>query len=464
MRNWSEWGRILIANLVCLSIGLLGAELPVDPALKRVLPWLDLIHGDSSQREKAMLEIASQWERDSPTMAIETIRFLGAGPERRALYQLLREKTGFEEAVSWQDWLRWQWAQTPSDSKTSLRLKSEIHASIDARFRRYFESGLAHEIRYDEIVWGGVKQNGIPPLRDPLMIKASEASYLEGDNVVFGIVVNGTPYAYPKRILAWHEMFLATLEGVSLAGVYCTLCGSVILYETNFEGTDFQLGTSGFLYRSNKLMFDEATHSLWSTLKGEPVLGQLVGKGIQLKQRSVVTTSWKLWKERYPETLVLSEVTGHRRDYSEGAAYRDYFATDRLMFPVPFDDQRLRNKSEVLGLRLGPDQSPLAISIESLNPMNFFEGRFGGVSIIVLRDQWGIIRVYQVESLLGYGDWDGGGRYIDSKGQSWRLEEDGLLGKGGKRLPRLPSHRAFWFGWHAAYPETELISSRDEGP
>ena len=72
-------------------------------------------------------------------------------------------------------------------------------------------------------------------------------------------------------------MFVDTVGGVDVAGVYCTLCGTVILYDTEFEGTKHELGTSGFLHGSNKLMYDKATQSLWNTLKGEPVLGPLVG-------------------------------------------------------------------------------------------------------------------------------------------------------------------------------------------
>jgi hypothetical protein len=161
-------------------------------------------------------------------------------------------------------------------------------------------------------------------------------------------------------------MFVSTLEGVPLAGVYCTLCGAVVLYETEQNGKNYQLGTSGFLYRSNKLMFDEGTHSLWSTLEGKPVVGSLVSAGIQLKRRNVVTSSWGDWRERFPATQVLSLETGHRRDYSEGAAYRDYFSSDRLMFPVPFDDQRLKNKAEVLALLLGKQRKPVSISVEYL--------------------------------------------------------------------------------------------------
>ena len=32
-----------------------------------------------------------------------------------------------------------------------------------------------------------------------------------------------------------------------------------------------------------------------------------------------------------------------------------------------------------------------------------------------------------------------------------------LAGPGGAVLRRLPAHRAFWFGWYAAYPATRLV-------
>ena len=51
--------------------------------------------------------------------------------------------------------------------------------------------------------------------------------------VVFGIAINGDERAYPKRILAWHEMFKDTIGGEHFTGVYCTLCGSMILYRSD---------------------------------------------------------------------------------------------------------------------------------------------------------------------------------------------------------------------------------------
>ena len=191
------------------------------------------------------------------------------------------------------------------------------------------------------------------------MIPAAEADYLEDGNIIFGIALDGDVRAYPKRILAWHEMFKDSIAGEHYTGVYCTLCGSMILYRSAFGGVHHELGTSGFLYRSNKLMYDHATMSLWSTLTGEPAVGPLVGQGIELEPRFVVTTTWGEWRRRHPGTLVLSLDTGYQRDYGEGVAYRDYFATDRLMFGVPKLDSRLRNKDEVLGAPLsgGPGRA-----------------------------------------------------------------------------------------------------------
>ena len=80
------------------------------------------------------------------------------------------------------------------------------------------------------------------------------------------------------------------------------------------------LGTSGFLYRSNKLMYDQDTQSLWNTIWGQPVVGPLVDRGIVLERLSVVTTTWGEWRRRHPDTKVLSLNTGYDRDYTEGAA------------------------------------------------------------------------------------------------------------------------------------------------
>ena len=170
-----------------------------------------------------------------------------------------------------------------------------------------------------------------------------------------------------------------------------------------------------------------------------------------------MTSTWGEWKKRHPGTSVLSLDTGHLRDYSEGAAYRDYFASDRLMFGVPKLDARLPNKAEVLALRsAGKPADQLAIAAEFLAANRVYHDRIGSQAFVVLTDPSGANRVYESVNLR-FESWDGDSAARDRAGQLWRVSEDKLSGPGGASLRRLPAHRAFWFGWYAAYPATRLV-------
>lgn len=372
--------------------------------------------------------------------------------------RLLASKTRKPYGFNFNKWYEFLWNKKEKLAPYYASFKSLIHQRIDNRFTTYFEGRQdQREIRLDEIRWGGVIQDGIPPLRNPKMLKASEANYLADTDIVFGIEVNGDVRAYPKRILAWHEMFTDTVGDIDVAGVYCTLCGTVILYETKLDGVKYDIGTSGFLYRSNKLMYDQKTQSLWSTLDGKPVVGDLVGKGIQLQYRSVVTTTWGKWKELHPDTKVLSLDTGHRRNYDEGNAYKNYFATDDLMFNVPKRDKSLKNKQSILALKDEPRTTfKLAIDTDYLKKHPVYNDELDGESFVVLTDKSGANRVFftngiKFKSLLTDVI------VKDENGGLWTVKENELVNHDGGKLKRWSSFNAFWFGWKAAYPDTKLI-------
>ena len=417
-----------------------------------------LRQSDPQAGDEAIQVITNNWHAGLIPMALETVSFAWTNPHRPALVELIGQESG-AEIHGTRKWYNWLWNNTKFTADDTYHdFKSQLYRTIDPRFEKYFKDReKLTRIRLDEVQWGGVRQDGIPPLRNPEMITAKKASYLDDDNIVFGIEINGDVRAYPKRILAWHEMFTDTIGGVDIAGVYCTLCGTVIPFKTTFKGKKYTLGTSGFLYRSNKLMYDKDTQTLWSTTRGTPVLGPLVDQGIQLEYESVVTTTWGEWKKRHPNTTVLSLNTGHRRDYGEGVAYNDYFGTDALMFRTPFNDTRLKNKQEILALRFpaAPNQQ-LAIDTSFLNKNPLYENRIGAQKFIVLTDKSGANRVYDPKSVK-LTNYDGGEIAVDSNGVEWSVKESNLVATNGTKLPRLPYHRAFWFGWRAAFPETTLI-------
>ncbi len=380
---------------------------------------------------------------------------------RARLIRLLEKQTGQRFGDDLRRWRKWIWGRPYEPHPDLLFFKAALYANVDPRLASFFAPGSRALIRLDEIDWGGVPVNGIPPLEHPKHLRAAEAGYLKDGHVVFGVALNGEARAYPKRILAWHEMALDRVGGTELAIVYCTLCGTVIPYGAEVGGQLRRFGTSGLLYRSNKLMFDHESSSLWSTVEGRPVVGPLVGSGLELFAYPVVTTSWGEWRAAHPETTVLSLDTGFARDYSEGAAYRDYFSSDALMFEVPRSDNRLKNKAEVLTLLLGaPGESerrPLALSAEFLKKHPLHHLSFAGHEIVVVTSPGGANRVYATSAVrfLSQGR---DGLLEDAQGARWRAGEDAIESEAdGRRLPRVPARRAFWFGWFAQFPETELI-------
>ena len=461
-------GRPAVATWILLSAtALLGLWLTATsaraqepkPKPKRALPaeeMVELLLAEPGTQRKTLRRVHATWQPGYAVMLVELMGLSRDAALREQLVASLEQHTGQSFGRDLKAWYDWIWQQPSTPHPQYAEFKNRFYRLIDPHFGRYFTDSPTPLIRLDEVRWGGVHQDGIPPLRSPKMLRAEEALYLADDHIVFGLEIGGEARAYPKRILAWHEMFTDTIAGVPVAGVYCTLCGTVLIYETQQGDTLYEMGTSGFLYRSNKLMYDRATQSLWNTLWGRPVIGPLVGQGIELARRSVVTTTWGEWRRRHPQTTVLSLDTGHRRDYGEGVAYREYFATDELMFTVPELDNHLANKAEVLTFPPIDGGLPLAISSQFLRQHPVHHATHGGVELVILTDRSGAHRVYRTSG-QHFASWDQDHTAVDASGTVWTLSEAALQANDGRRLERWPAQNAFWFGWYAAYPSTRLV-------
>ena len=302
------------------------------------------------------------------------------------------------------------------------------------------------DIRFEEVTWGGVRRDGIPSLDQPKLVQAPQAAYLRDQDLVFGVEINGDFRAYPLRIMGWHEMFNDVIGGVPVALAYCTLCGSGILFETKLGGRSepFILSTSGFLYRSNKLMYDRQTESLWNQFTGKPVSGSLRGSGIELAQRPVVIEPWGTWRTRNPNTKVLALDTGFDRDYGPGVVYRDYFASPDLMFPARVDQSRLRQKDYVFAIRQFGAAKAWALDLFSAKPV--VNDSIGATPVVLIGDQTGrTVRAYErgAHTFVLQDD----GRLI-ADGMIWTPREAALVSPTGARLPRVAGHIAYWFAWN----------------
>jgi len=411
---------------------------------------------DAERVEALVAPLAVMGDRGAIAPMIQLLYWLE--PEMHPpIAAALATLTGADHGESWFDWMVWQQDNPQNTPYGGFgALQAELFAGLDSRFARFLKPGMAHGIRLEEIVWGGVTVDGIPALDHPTVIPALAAEYLNADDRVFGVLLGGQARAYPLRIMAWHEMVNDTLGGVAISLAYCTLCGAGILFDGRVAGRDAPLtfGSSGLLWRSNKLMYDRQTDSLWNQFTGRPVSGALYGTPTALSVLPVVITSWAEWRAAHPQTTVLSQETGFVRDYGAGVAYRAYFASPALYFPAGVKDGRLGAKDLVFGVRVagGVKAWPLA--------------RFAGGA--VLHDPVGLIdvvlvgdegrqevRAYEAEGRRFAAA--GPGRLRDASGE-WQIEEAALRGPGGRTLPRLPGHVAYWFAWAGYFPETAPAS------
>ena len=485
----------VVAVVVTLCLAATARAQPVEAgAHPDVALFFQAVHDDADVADAALEQIAARWRNGYAAIVWDLLRFQrpprrpairvpslgvdppgpGAGarlesmqPEHpstrvwRRLMRFLEARTGQRFRGDIRRAHQWIWDQPYDPHPDYAFFKGLWYARIDPRFARFFPRRALSTIRLDEIDWGGVRVNGIPPLEYPIHLPAGQADYLDDDDVVFGMAAGGESRAYPKRILAWHEMALDRLGGVELTIVYCTLCGTVIPYESVVDGEHVRFGTSGLLYRSNKLMFDHGTRSLWNTFEGIPVVGALAASRRRLTRRPVVTTTWGEWRRMHPETTVLSLDTGHQRDYREGVAYRAYFATDDLMFDVPDRDDRLDNKDEVLVMLLEDARGrrwPLAVSAGFLERRRLHHEEHAGRRLLVVTSREGANRVYDPGSTR-FERLAGDLVVVDAEGGRWQVTEGALVHVSDpeRRAPRVAAQRAFWFGWYSQFPETRLV-------
>ena len=403
------------------------------------------------------------------------------------LMRFINREAVFEEAVltlneltgedfgttpaAWPAWFEWVGANLddyrPPDGYPQL--KRRFLASIHPGFEQFLQ-GYEDTSRIEpfEIEWGGVAPDGIPPLEFPPNIPADEAEYLESHERVFGVSINGEHRAYPLRIMNPHEMANDVLGGEPISLAYCTLCGAGIAYHGKFDGMETTFGTSGFLYRSNKIMYDRETFSLWNQETGQPVIGELADSGIQLNFFPTLLTTWGEWTDEHPDTTVLALDTGvyqpgrYFPEDNPNATYYEYFNTPGTMFPVWIRDDSLEAKDVVLGVNVGEAQKAYPVSV--LQVERVVNDTLGETNVVVLGSEISqAAKAYErgdQEFSRVEGDASTGVpmKLVDKNGQVWDVTEEALVNASdaSQTLPRIPTHSSFWFGWYAFYPETEL--------
>jgi len=388
----------------------------------------------------------------------------------------LESLSGQSFGDDWPAWIEWYGRTDLVPPPGFTGWKGTILSRIDPGFGDFLSDEHPTRLRVEEIQWGGVGIDGIPPLDQAPMIPAAEADYLLPNEPVFGLEINGDVRAYPLRIVDNHEMANDVVGGLPVSLAYCTLCGAAIAFDGRApNGDTYDFGTSGFLYRSNKLMYDRPTRTLWNQLTGEPVLGELAAdEDLRLNIFPIVLSAWEDWLAQHPDTLVLDRDTGlYPADFYEpGILYGDYFQSGETMFPVWQRSELLADKDFVYTLYL--NGVPKAYDVRRLAEEQVVNDSLGETAVVLVATQ-GTVTIEGNNRRVGPVTYTNGGEVraydrgghlftpgpdpytvLDENGREWQVTEEGLLGPDDATAPRLSGHLAYWFGWYAFFPETLL--------
>ena len=327
-----------------------------------------------------------------------------------------------------------------------------------------------------EIVPGGPPPDGIPAIDRPKFVSTREAdAWLPPKEPVLAVRVGDDARAYPLRILIWHEIVNDRVGDKAVAVTYCPLCNSGLVFDRVVDGTALDFGTSGMLYKSDLVMYDRKTHSLWAQMEGRAIVGELAGTRLALIPSN--TIAYEDFKTAYPGGKVLSHETGHQRHYGLNP-YSSYDQPDLDPFLLKGPpDRRRPPKERVVGVVVGG--APRAYLWPILEKQRVVHDTVSGERLVIFY-QPGVLsaldeaRIAESRPVGATGVFSpivagkpltfepvAGGFRDRETGSAWNLLGHAVRGPlAGKRLLAIPHVDAFWFAWAAFHPATSIDEDR----
>ena len=321
----------------------------------------------------------------------------------------------------------------------------------------------------EEVRSGGVPPDGIPSIDAPDYVSAERAEktlsgILADGSVVFGLEYEGQAFAYPRIIMVWHEIVNEVLDGDPISITYCPLTGSAIGYRGKVSGEKSDFGTSGKLLNSNLVMYDRSTgtESLWSQILGTSLRGPHAGEG--LGTVPLVWTTWSQWKEKHPNTSVLTTDTGNPRSYGRdpyGSYQKDgtYYQEGGPMFGVMEESRRFSPKKVVTGVKV--NDCALAVPKAEFREQKVRNVEIGGEPLLIVYEEGlDTVRAFSREISGSVKSFEKQNDRLVSRpdGTTWSSDGIGLAGPlEDRRLNHVDFFDVMWFAWYSFFPDTSIL-------
>ena len=304
---------------------------------------------------------------------------------------------------------------------------------------------------------------------EPQFIPASEAGFLQNDDILIGVARGNIAKAYPAADLAQHGSVNDRMPDGPIEVTWCGVCNTGAVFRAQIKGRLLHFDYDSMV-SANEVHKDRETGSRWQQSTGEAISGPL--KGSRLELYPFVRTTWKEWRRRYPATAVLKPLPGYD-ERMPNVSKRIGAATlsgDGEAPKTAFGhDDRLRPKETVAGLRIGSEEK--AFPFSQLRIARVVNDRVGGVPVLVVhqpssdtttafeaRTKGKVLRFHAVDAnasslvdLETHSSWNAYGLCLDGP----------LKGTQLRTLVLIPE---FWFAWSEFHPRTGVFMAANSKP
>jgi hypothetical protein len=301
-------------------------------------------------------------------------------------------------------------------------------------------------------------------IQTPEFVTASEATFLQNDDILLGVASGNVAKAYPAADLAQHGAVSDAVPDGPISVTWCGVCNTGLVFRAEVKGRRLHFQYDRMV-GANEVQKDFETGTSWQQATGEAIDGPL--KGTRLQLYPVVRTTWGEWRKRFPNTLVLKPLPGYA-DVMAGMSTRIKAATRDATATAPKGaltlDERLPARETIAGIGIGRDA--VAFPFSALRIARVVNERVGGVPILVvhqpssdtttafdarakgkaLRFEAANAEASSLVDLDTHSTWNAYGLSVEGP----------LKGTQLKQVMLVPQ---FWFAWSQFRPGTRVFSN-----
>ena len=298
---------------------------------------------------------------------------------------------------------------------------------------------------------------------DPQLVPASEASFLQDDDILIGVVRSNMAKAFPASDLTQHGTVNDQMPDGPIEVTWCGTCNTGAVFRATFKGRLLHFEYDGMV-AANEVHKDKETGSRWQQSTGEAISGPLKGSFLELYPS--VRTSWKEWRRRYPNTLVLKPVPGYAEfmpRLSTRIKQNTLLGEGAAPAGALSKDHRLRPRETVAGLTIRKETK--AYPFSELRKVGVINDRVGGVPVLLVHqpssDTTTAFEARAKGKPLHFKARDSDATALEDLETHSTWDAYGLCLEGtmkGTQLKVVALMSEFWYAWSEFHPQTQLFT------